>query len=258
MAASKIVDNGPFDPRITSIPTVTYSGDYSEDLTRGWIIQDKAVGGVRYRCNFLYNPSVVTVSHSINQNTLVDENAISPYDVTAGEQMLPLQQMVSFSLLFDRTYELWDSSKLSGEAKENVPFLGVAWDVLSLYKITGIASPIDVKAAQSADSGAVQTSSFTKGKFENTATGPMLYVPVFVVFGYSLDYYGIIQSLGVQYTHWTSQMIPSRCEVSVDMQLLPRNAAKSNGRPSTFRLPGETTPGSGSILDPSNSGKGGR
>lgn len=227
MAATKIVDNGPFDPRITAIPTVVYSGDYSVQLTRGHITQEKAVGGVRQRCNFLYNPSVVNVSHSVNQNVLTDQNAINPYDVTAGEQLLPLQQTVSFSLLFDRTYEMWDASKLSGDARKNVPSRGVAWDVLSLYKITGIASPIDVSAAESSSSGAVQSSSFTKGSNSNSATGPMLYVPVYITFGPTLDFYGIIQELDVQYTHWTTRMIPTRCQVDVSVQLLPRKTASN-------------------------------
>lgn len=257
--ATKIVDNGPFDPRITSIPTVVYAGDYSEDLTRGWIIQDKAVGGVRYRCNFLYNPSTVSVSHSVNTNVIADENAINPYDVTAQDFLLPLQQSVSFSLLFDRTYELWDPSKLSGAAKDNVPTMGVSWDVQSLYKITGIASPIDVDTAKSSDSGAVQSSAFTKGDFKDGATGPMLYVPVYAVFGYKLEYYGVIQELDVQYTHWTSQMIPMRCQVGITMQLLPRNSAKNSSRPQPkFTMPGQTKIGSGSILNPANNGKGGR
>ncbi len=259
--ATKIIDNGPFDPRITSIPFVTSAPGYNGDnLTRGWIIQDKPVNGVRYRSNFLYNPSVVSISHSVNPNVIANQDALNPYDVTAKDPpLMPLQQTLSFSLLFDRTYELWDPSKLSGNAKENVPFMGVAWDVLSLYKITGIASPIDVKAAQSSDSGAVQTSAFTKGNFDNGASGPMLYVPVFVVFGYTLDYYGVIQELDVQYTHWTQRMIPSRCQVDITMQLLPRNSTSGNPRPTHGPLlPGSTQIGSGSILNPKNNGKGGR
>ncbi|MDX3260700.1 hypothetical protein PV336_15885 [Streptomyces sp. MI02-2A] len=258
--ATKIIDNGPFDPRITSIPFVTAAPGYKGDnLTRGWIIQEKAVNGARYRCNFLYNPSVVSVSHSVNANVIADDNAINPYDVTAQDLLLPLQQTVSFSLLFDRTYELWDPSKLHGAAKDNVPFLGVAWDVLSLYKITGVASPIDVDAAKSSDSGAVQSSSFTKGNFKSGATGPMLYVPVYVVFGYTLDYYGVIQEMDVQYTHWTQQMIPSRCQVDISMQLLPRGSAKNGARPTTkVLMPGQIQIGSGSILNPANNGRAGR
>jgi hypothetical protein len=261
--ATKIVDNGAFDPRITSIPTWIYAGPgsgggtYQASLTRGWIITDKAVKGSRYRCNFLYNPSVVTVSHSINTNVLADQNAIDPNDVSAGTAILPLSQTVQFDLLFDRTYELWDSSKVDKASQYDVATMGVAYDVLSLYKITGIASNVSVSG--DTDSKLSDTDlSYSKGAFTKSATGPMLWVPVYVVFGEQLDYYGVIQELDVQYTHWTSSMIPSRCQVSISMQLLPRNTAKTNGRTKPPSLvPKYTNP---SILNPQNnkSGKAGR
>jgi hypothetical protein len=254
--ATKIVDNGPFDPRITSIPTVVYSGDYNSDLTRGWIIQEKPVNGIRYRCNFLYNPSVVSVSHSVNPNVVADENAHNPYDVS--DFLLPLQQTLQFNLLFDRTYEMWDPSKLSGDAKDNVPFYGVDWDVQALRNITGISSPLTVTGSGSDKTGD-SSESFTKGHFQSGPVGPMLYVPVYAVLGYRMDYYGVIQTLDVQYTHWTSQMVPMRCQVGITMQLLPRNTAtKSSPRPSPVLMPGEVQIGSDSILNPTNNGKGGR
>lgn len=256
MAASRFVDNGDFDPRITSIPSVVEKGDYSQSLFRGYIVQDKPVNGVRYRCNFLYNPSVVSVSHTINPNVVANSDAVNPYDVTAGDLLLPLQQTLQFSLLFDRTYELWDPSKLDGDSRDGVTSYGVGWDVLSLYKITGVASPINVDTAKSADSGVVQASSFSKGDVKNEATGPMLYVPVYVVFGHNLDYYGVIQSLDVQYTHWAWSMTPSRAQVGITVQLLPRNGANSKTAPApTSIVPKYNNP---SILNPANNGKGGR
>ncbi|MFE4681536.1 hypothetical protein ACFRNJ_11960 [Streptomyces sp. NPDC056721] len=253
MAGASIVDNGSFDPRITSIPTVVYSGDYNQSLTRGWIIQESAVKGTRYRCNFLYNPSVVSVSHSINTNVLADQNAIDPNDVSQGTAILPLQQTVSFSLLFDRTYELWDSTKLSGDTRYDVATMGVGYDILSLYKITGIATTITVDGK--ADDTVTDTS-FSKGSFTKGATGPMLWVPVYVVFGDFLDYYGVIQQLDVQYTHWTTSMVPSRCQVNVTMQLLPRNTCSTARPVPTPIVPDYQNP---SILNPANNtGKAGR
>lgn len=227
MAASKIVDNGPFDPRITSIPftqnlggTDWVTGSGGKKLTRGFIIQEKAVHGARQRCNFLYNPSAISLSHGIDTNVLSDPNAVNKDDVTAGQTLLPLQQTLSFSLLFDRTYELWDPSKLYGEAATMVPSFGVAYDILSLYKITGVATPMPVTDDSSADADAYKKA-FEKGTYSNGPAGPMTYVPVYVVIGTSLSYYGVIQSLDLQYTHWTQEMIPSRCQVTVTVTLLP-------------------------------------
>lgn len=239
--ATKIVDNGPFDQRITSIPFMSKApGWQGNKLTRGWIIQEKPVSGIRYRCNFLYNPSVVSISHSVNPNVVANQDAVNPYDVTAGQFLMPLQQTLSFSLLFDRTYELWDSSKLSGDAAAWVPTYGVAWDVLTLYKITGISTPIKISGSGTDQTGE-SAENFTKGLFENAAVGPMLYVPVYAVFGNALDYYGVIQELDVQYTHWTQYMVPSRCQVDISMQLLPKNTSKGNAFPDPSggtRIPG--------------------
>lgn len=226
-AASKIVDNGPFDPRITSIPFTQnlggvdwVTGSGGKKLTRGFIIQEKPVHGARQRCNFLYNPSTISISHGIDTNVLSDPNAVDKNDVTAGQTLLPLQQTLTFSLLFDRTYELWDSSKLYGEAATMVPAFGVAYDILSLYKITGVATPMPVTDDHNADADAFKKA-FSKGTYTNGPAGPMTYVPVYVVIGASLAYYGVIQQLDLQYTHWTQAMIPSRCQVTITVTLLP-------------------------------------
>jgi hypothetical protein len=237
MAATSIIDNGPFDPRITSIPftqnlsgTEGVPGSGGKKLTRGFIIQAKAINGARQRCNFLYNPSAISISHGIDTNVLSDPNAIDKNDVTAGQTLLPLQQTLSFSLLFDRTYELWDPSKLYGDAATKVPALGVAFDVLSLYKITGIATPMPVTDDSSADADAFKNA-FNKNTFANGPAGPMTYQPVYVVIGTSLSYYGVIQSLGVTYTHWTQAMIPTRCRVDVEVTLLPTPTGSNGSKP---------------------------
>lgn len=212
--ASKIVDNGPFDPRMTSAPF----GE--KKLTRGFIIQEKPVGGTRYRCNFLFNPSVVQLSHGLNTNVVADDNAINPDDVTGKHLLMPLEQYLSFSLRFDRHYELWDPSKLYGDARTWVPSFGVAYDILSLYKITGIAAPLTSTGEETGATGS-SLEAFKKGDFSNGPVGPMLYTPVYCVVGSTLSFYGVIQSLDIQYTHWTQQMIPTRAEVAISVKMLP-------------------------------------
>jgi hypothetical protein len=223
MAASRIEDNGPFDSRITSLPFLqkdNNSFDSSKKLTRGFIIMEKPINGVRYRCNFLYNPSTLSISHGIDTGVLADSNSQLPNDVTAGQFILPLQQTMQFSLLFDRSYELWDPSKLYGDARTWVPSFGVAYDILSLYKITGIATPMSATGDNTKDvQGAVDN--FKKGTFASGPAGPMIYTPIFVVIGSTLSYYGVIQEMDLEYTHWTQQMIPQRCQVTLTVTLLP-------------------------------------
>jgi hypothetical protein len=260
MAASKIEDNGPFDPRIASIPFLQKDGrsfDTTKKLTRGFIIMEKPINGVRYRCNFLYNPSELDISHGIDTGVLADPNSQLPNDVTAGQFILPLQQTLSFALQFDRTYELWDSSKLYGDALTWVPEFGVAYDILSLYKITGVATPMSATGDNKADvQGAIDN--FKKGSFSTGPAGPMIYTPVFVVIGSTLSYYGVIQQLDVRYTHWTQQMIPQRCVVNVTVTLLPTPQGGNKYAP----IIGPRLPNSGDPLSTSEqlgkNGKAGR
>jgi hypothetical protein len=251
--ATVIQDNGKFDPRITKLPGLQSLVGGGKALSRGFIIQEKPVNGVRYRCNFLYNPSVISASHSVNPAVLADDNAINPNDVTAQDFLMPLQQTVQFDLLFDRTYELWDSSRVSGAESIFVPALGVGWDISLLYKITGISASVDVTGT-GADATGNSSNSFRQGQFSFDTAGPMLYVPVYIIIGETLNYYGVIQELDIQYTHWTQKMIPSRCQVSISLQLLPK--PKGNTEFQAFgSLPAGVTPDS---FAGGPSGKGGR
>lgn len=236
--ATSIVDNGPFDPRITSIPFLQNAGGYQgsaggKTLTRGFIIMENAVNNVKYRCNFLYNPSVVNLTHMLDSSVLADANSQVPDDVTSGHYLMPLSQSVTFSLLFDRTYELWDPSNLYGDAAQAVPLYGVAYDVLSLYKITGIAAPMVVPADGTAADQTSALSAFSKGMFSGGPAGPMINTQVYAVLGPSLSYYGYINELDIQYTHWTQAMIPMRCEVDVTMTLLPTPTSGNRYAPVT-------------------------
>lgn len=272
MAASKIVDNGPFDPRITAIPFLESSywdpkngwqanPNNKAKLTRGFVITEKPIAGAYYRCNFLYNPSVINLSHQIDNNVMADQNSQNPYDVTSGQFLMPLQQSVTFSLLFDRTYEMWDGSKLSGDAAIQVPMYGVAYDILSLYKITGIASPMTAPSTGTDTSSgqdlSTTTTAFQKGQFAGGPAGPMVATPVYAVLGPSLSYYGYITELDVQFTHWTQQMVPIRGQVGVTMTLLPTPQGGNKYAP----IYGPKAPGVGNPLQnptPSNTGKSGR
>lgn len=265
-----IIDNGPFDKRITSIPFMEANTWTSKDgwgsapgpgakLTRGFIITEQPIGGARYRCNFLYNPSVINLSHSIDANLATDPNSRNPNDVTAGHLLAPMQQALTFTLLFDRTYEMWDPSGLYGDAAVQVPLMGCAYDVLSLYKMTGIATPLSYDSSGNIQTDASSmTSAFQKGMFSGSPSGPMIQNPVYAVIGASLSYYGFITELDVQFTHFTQTMVPFRGQVGVTLTLLPTPQGGNRYAP----IVGPRAANYGDPLSQSqkvgNSGKGGR
>jgi hypothetical protein len=125
---------------------------------------------------------------------------------------------VGFSLLFDRTYETWDRKYNGHRAGE----LGVYDDVLALYHIVGITAPATWRLRE------VTSGRSKKGHMATMVVSAMVYTPVWVYFGGPLKYYGVISSLGITYSHWTQNMIPSRCGVDISMSLLPKPAVTQN------------------------------
>jgi hypothetical protein len=156
MAATQTVDdptgNGwlqpPFDSRISTLamlqddPTSTGVG-----IQRGYIKQasdNSASPGsgttsasgflvAPRMLTFLYNPASIDVSHSISmaQPTL-DPSLRSALD--DGTIVSPTGATVSFSLLFDRTYEVSNPANFGQPLGEK----GVAVDIEALYAIVGI------------------------------------------------------------------------------------------------------------------------
>ena len=198
------VENPKFDPRILNLPMRQASGaTKSSTLYRGALIgRENGRGGVKYKVNFLYNPSTITESRSIdlNNQVLPDYQRV-PGDT--GDYQTTLNTTVSFALLFDRTYEVWDSKY----AYSDVGIFGCSVDTNAFYNLCGINQKNKVTNARSGISSTM------------VVQGPMAAVPVDLYFGYGspggLHYFGIITSLGVTYTHFSQQMVPIRCAVDI-------------------------------------------
>ena len=60
-----------------------------------------------------------------------------------------------------------------------------------------------------------------------TPTAAHMFRPVWAIFGPLLKYYGNINSVTVEYTHFTQAMVPNRCAVQIGMQLIPKVATAS-------------------------------
>src|ERR1017187_626411 len=146
----------PFDPRIMGIAAPMGSGGNIK-LTRGFMIWDQtqAAGGYgthRARVNFLYNPTTVAASYAMTSDSTVNAGLMFNQTGLSPNPIQPMQQGIQFDLLFDRTFELWNSytpdgfPKNPGAKDPGVPMhsaindpsvRGVLVDVLALQQFTG-------------------------------------------------------------------------------------------------------------------------
>lgn len=203
----------------------------SKTLTRGQIRQAEAIPGFSdvARLNFLFNPSAISASYAIIADDasaiLTFPNADDVADLNA-----PINQSVSLSLLFDRTYELWDSSKVNTEVGK----YGCQVDVKAMKQLVGMSADL---------SNAPKPNGNTTGFALSGATDIMRNVRCFVNIGgiNSLSYYGFIESWDVTYTHWTQYMIPMRCVINMSLRLMP-SASSGGGKPATADPNAPSTP----------------
>jgi hypothetical protein len=223
------VANPTFDKRIRTINDFT--GATGAAFLRGFMVTALPINGYYYVLNFLYNPTTVSASHSLD-NALITGQGKNPLDTTTPN--VPLAQEVSFSLLFDRTYELWDATYANSEVGQR----GVMMDVLALYRMVQITAPPSVDADGTVHSGVVSPSN-SPAFFR--PRGPMLQTPLRCNIGDPLSYYGYIDTINITYTHWSHAMIPMRCQVDIDFTLLPDpDGSLSFGRVNADQFPSNT------------------
>jgi hypothetical protein len=118
-----VFENPPFHPNILNVggankaTNPTLNSDFNPgggSFHRGLIMAGAGVvkgfgGNTQYKVNFLYNPSTIQETRSLDLNNgVLPAYARNPDD--PGTYATSLNTTVSFSLLFDRTYELWDKS----------------------------------------------------------------------------------------------------------------------------------------------------
>lgn len=212
------------------------------------------------RINFLFNPSELNVSHNVNADSISGTANNPKYEQSEGD-ILGYFGTASFSLLFDRTYELW---------YKTVPN-GVYADVLAFYYMLGIAQTHDKVVPNG-------VSKNNNGNFsqiytlvgENQPTAPMQFVNVWVILG-AITLYGYLTEFDVDYTHWSQDMIPQRCAINVSMQLMTPNGkiatndlynfkkyftSKSTTKDPTQKGKSKNSPGAGSWGSVPSSGNG--
>lgn len=242
----------PFDPRLTT-KVFPLTGGNGQVLQTGYMIWDQPLPGYSGRAviRYLYNPSTVSSDYNIaDASAQAALNFPNPGD--SAMLAIPLSQTASWTLMFDRTFELWQSYESSGlpvggNADTGAGTLGVQADVLAFMQFTGMLTNYSYGTA-----GAAPTTANT-----NLAanSGIMQLVPAWAYFGNnnvanSQMYYGYINEWSVQYTHYTQYNVPIRAVVSVNFTMLPM--------PSTAppQAPALQAPGGGVLPTPGGVGTG--
>jgi hypothetical protein len=174
-------------------------------LVRGGMVQlqdsnpPKGFGGKPFACFFMVNPNAISQSYTFN-NDVAPPSTLSS-DLAAITSLAMMNQSVSFELIFNRMFEVWQGD-FGGPSE-----IGVRWDVRALERLAGL---YDTHAGES-------RSGISKwGPGNHAPIGQ----PVQVVFGgeNSFQFQGLIQGLDVNYTRFDGNMVP--IEATVNVQLL--------------------------------------
>lgn len=247
-----------FDSRSNSYPAPL---GVPVSVERGYMIWDFAGGNLGYKggpygdgrdkINFQFNPSTINSSYSV-ANASLQAAMLYPVPGSTSTLLAPLQQSVSFDLYYDRTYELnfGTGANGNGTGQPNDPgVIGCQADVVQFMQFTGMFANLNTTSNQSVLTGAINGQSATSGSAVTASQlssalgsgGIMVMQPCWLFFSnltqapaltktqansvqalnYQLKYYGYIDDWSVEYTHWTEQMVPIRCVISVDFTMLP-------------------------------------
>lgn len=216
--------NPPFDPRMRRIGSPL---NRTAAIKRGWIQDEQAAK----RVNFLFNPSQLDLSHAINPEAVATYKQQRPVDVM-DPYYTSTGSSTSLKLLYDRTYELF-SAPGTGQGKNLANRYGVYADVAAWYVFLGMLEEMPET-------------------WEDTLMEqPAQLKAAYLFVGPKLVYFGWVSGISVTYSHWTQNMIPSRCAVDVSFTILP-HVGKSPRRPGDPL----NTSGWGDYTDLAREGKG--
>lgn len=209
------------------------------------------VGGTgRATINFLFNPSSINFSAAVGDQTA---QILQSRKYTGSTVVNAIQQpqTASWTIYYDRTYELWNGA--ASGAPNDPAVIGVQADVLQFYQFTGMLSQASLQGnAQAA------AASFPLGMM----ISPMTMIYSWVYFGTNsgaatgggtntsaltsqLAYYGYVSGFSVEYTAFNGNMTPRQCEIDVTFTII--SPVQTLGTSSAF--------GAGGVLNPNGSGQ---
>jgi hypothetical protein len=235
----------PFSSQLSTLAfPLTNGASASGTLQKGYMIWSAPYipgYGQPAVINYLYNPSTVSSDYNIaDASAQASLNFPNPGD--SAILAIPLSQTAQWTLMFDRTFEVWNSYDANGQpsadsTSTDASVIGVQADVLAFMQFTGMMAAYDYGTA-TGQGGLAASQNLSIN------SGIMQLVPAFAVFGSSaitngLSYYGYINEWSVQYTNWTQFNVPYRAVISVNWTMLPlpTGTAPPNPAPAGAGLP---------------------
>lgn len=256
-----------FDSRLYTM-AYPLTGNGAGQIQRGYMIWDGSEGvPLGYNglasVHYLYNPSTVSSDYNIaDASAQASLNFPNPGD--AAMLAIPLSQTVQWSVMFDRTFELWGQYAPDGtpsnifNGSNDPTSIGVQADVMQMMQFTGMLSNYSYGTN---GQGGLITQPTAAAQNYSTHAGIMQLIPCWAYFGASnivnnLMYYGYINEWSVQYTHWTQYNIPMRCVVSINFTMLPmpQTQPQQNASASVWSVlptPTGQATGAGAFINPS-------
>jgi hypothetical protein len=240
--------NDPQDNRPTFWDRAT--SPFTKNLLHGSM---KTVQAPHFTVYFMFNPQSVDFKYGFTQGSI----PIAEQDTSLqNDAQLLMNQTITFSLLFDRIYEVgyWEWSKKNGGAAPNLSFPvtdlwsfptgphtdGVNWDIRAIERLIGIydvtrsakpAPPGDLKNPSPAPGQLISNDGIPMGNAVDVALGSMA-APIFR---------GYVGGLTVNYTRFNEKMVPVRAEVEVTLFRLQLPHPEKISVPANFN-PYVTTP----------------
>jgi hypothetical protein len=155
----------------------------------------------RFKVYFMMNPQQISVEMSFNQSQL---NPFQVKDYWQSGGSIVSNQTVSFTIYFNRMYEVWQGNMGGPNGSPGPSGEGCRWDTRAVERLIGV---FDSVLAQ----GGVGEGNNGWGNY------PATMLPVQVAFGgpNSMQFQGFISSLDYTFTVFNSQMIPVECYVDI-------------------------------------------
>lgn len=218
-------DNLPFDFRIrrASIGTPGQGTDGGGTFGGGVGVTSGVMSTVGtipiFSCYFLFNPTEIDLDYEFDDSVIGALNPQFQGAPSNGEsQGLMLNQTISFTLFFDRTYELWTGANTDSPAATGLgPYqYGVLWDIWAIERLVGIFGQSTGGTPSGPPAAAPVAVSFG-GANPSGSQNPLAQTKLTAPIGYQ-TFTGWMTSLEVQETRFDASMRPSRCAIAVSFE----------------------------------------
>jgi len=232
--SNTLISQPAFDARISTL-SFPVTGNIGGPLSHGYMVWAQSgtgssvAGGTttglpagKAQVDFLYNPSTVEIDNALATSLGVTGSQLFMYGGDNANLVMPLMQTAEWSIMFDRTYELWgqygaEGAFLGGDVggTASAAQYGVFVDIQAMMQFTGMLANNASTGSSGTVSGAAPPA--------QTYSGIMQMIPCYVFFGdtAALSLYGYINEWDVTVTHWTQYMIPMRCVIDISFTCLP-------------------------------------